>query len=272
MLAGKVKLHWSWWWAFAVLIAAPALALAVMGLRAVDAEKLERQQRVSEQQTELSRLADVAIRSWLSQVENELRKLDAGRQSDRANAIVGTSSRLVSNSSTVLTLSYRHGGSLSIPNQIILSVRSHEGDRVRGLEVGADDYVTKPFSLREVVARVKAAMRRLNRNQPTKLVRVFGSIELDLRGRRVLKRGREIGLTHKEFEILRLLIERAGEVIARDEFLDLVWGEEVYVTQRVIDTHMASLRRKIEDDPDHPRYILSVRGIGYRLDRNLTEP
>jgi DNA-binding response OmpR family regulator len=154
---------------------------------------------------------------------------------------------------------------------IILSVRSHEVDRVRGLDVGADDYVSKPFSLREIVARIKAATRRLNITRGSKQVRAFGAIEVDFPGRRILKEGNEIALTHKEFEILRLLIERAGEVIPRDEFLDLIWGEEVYVTHRVIDTHMASLRRKIEDDPEHPRYILSVRGVGYKLDRNLAE-
>jgi DNA-binding response OmpR family regulator len=151
---------------------------------------------------------------------------------------------------------------------IIISVRNLEADRVRGLDVGADDYVSKPFSLREVVARVKAAMRRLNVSRDSKKARSLGDIEIDISARRVMKRGREIALTHKEFDMLALLIDRAGEVITRDQFLDLIWGEEVYVTHRVIDTHMASLRRKIEDDPDHPRYILSVRGIGYKLDRN----
>jgi DNA-binding response OmpR family regulator len=153
---------------------------------------------------------------------------------------------------------------------IMLSVRASEVDRVLGLEVGADDYVTKPFSLREIVARVRVAMRRRAGASENSQYR-FDGLEIDTRSRRVMKRGREVKLTRKEFDMLTLLARRAGEVITRDEFLDSIWGEEVYVTHRVIDTHLASLRKKIEDDPDHPRYIHSVRGIGYKLDRNLAK-
>lgn len=147
---------------------------------------------------------------------------------------------------------------------IIFTVRGQEADRITGFEAGADDYVTKPFSLRELVARVKVGLRRQRNNsaQPTSS---FGEIELDRQAYRVIKRGAEVALTRKEFEILELLARRPGEVITRDDFLDQLWGEDVYITHRVIDTHVAALRKKIEDDPNNPKYVLSVRGIGYKL-------
>ncbi|MEW6208226.1 MAG: response regulator transcription factor [Acidobacteriota bacterium] len=148
---------------------------------------------------------------------------------------------------------------------IMLTARGQEVDRVLGLELGADDYVTKPFSLRELVARVKVGLRRRSgKNAP--MIHKFGDVEINLQSHRVTKRGAEIQLTRREFDMLELLFERAGQVITRDEFLDKVWGEEVYVTHRVIDTHIAALRRKLEDDPNNPRHILSVRGLGYKLD------
>ena len=152
---------------------------------------------------------------------------------------------------------------------IMLTVRGREVDRVMGFELGADDYVTKPFSLREIVARVKVGLRRKG-STGVQAIKRFRDIEINLRSRRVLKRGREVLLTRKEFDILELLVRRGGEVITRDEFLDEVWGKDVFITHRVIDTHVASLRKKIEDDPNNPRCIHSIRGIGYKLDRNLT--
>jgi DNA-binding response OmpR family regulator len=153
---------------------------------------------------------------------------------------------------------------------IMLTVRCGEADRVTGFERGADDYVTKPFSLRELMARIKVGLRR-KRSGAAQAIQRCGEIEIDPASHRVTKRGAEVMLTRKEFEMLRMLIARAGDVITRDEFLDEVWGEEVYVTPRVIDTHIAALRKKIEDDPNNPKYILGVRGLGYKLDRNLTE-
>jgi len=152
---------------------------------------------------------------------------------------------------------------------IMLTVRGQEVDRVMGLELGADDYVTKPFSLRELVARIKVGLRR-QAGRVSPLHRV-GDIEIDLPSHRVTKNGVELSLTKKEYEILELFLSRPGEVITRDEFLNQLWGEDVYVTHRVIDTHMASLRKKIEDDPNNPKHILSVRGVGYRLDSNSSE-
>ena len=147
---------------------------------------------------------------------------------------------------------------------IMVTVRGDEVDRVMGLELGADDYVTKPFSLREIVARVKVGLRRQTSKSARRTYR-FGDVEFDLRSHRVTRRGKEVALTRTEFKIIELLAERTGEVITRDEFLDAIWGREVYVTHRVIDTHITSLRKKLEDDPNTPKHILSVRGTGYKL-------
>jgi DNA-binding response OmpR family regulator len=153
---------------------------------------------------------------------------------------------------------------------IMITVRGDEVDRVMGLELGADDYVTKPFSLREIVARVKVGLRRQSRKATRPTYR-FGAVEIDLRSYRVTKNGKAVSLTRTEFKIIELLGSRAGEVITRDEFLDTIWGKEVYITQRVIDTHFAALRKKLEDDPNNPKHLLSVRGIGYKLQPNLSQ-
>ena len=152
---------------------------------------------------------------------------------------------------------------------IMMTIRGQEVDRVMGLELGADDYVTKPFSLRELVARIKVGLRRqqLRKNAP----HIFGDIEIDLRAHRVLKKGSEVILTPKEYDILALLVERAGQVVTRNEFCDQIWGTDVFVTPRVVDTHVASLRKKLENDANRPKYIHSLRGVGYKLDTNLAE-
>jgi DNA-binding response OmpR family regulator len=162
----------------------------------------------------------------------------------------------------------KHGLSTPI---IMLTARAQEADRIRGLELGADDYVVKPFSLAELVARIRAVLRRVERHDhagEAPQVLHVGELSLDIRKQEAFKGGRRIELTHKEFQLLEFLLCHAGEVISRDEFLSRVWGEEIYVTPRNVDTHMASLRRKIEDDADHPRYILSVRGAGYKLNED----
>jgi DNA-binding response OmpR family regulator len=151
---------------------------------------------------------------------------------------------------------------------IMLTVRGQEADRVTGFEAGADDYVTKPFSLRELVSRIKVGLRRGSAADSTEPIR-SGDLEIDLPARRVLRRGAEIALTKTEFDILALLAGRAGEVITRDEFLDQIWGKHVYVTHRTVDTHVASLRRKIEPDPEQPMHVQGVRGVGYRFARTL---
>lgn len=156
---------------------------------------------------------------------------------------------------------------------IVITARDQEADKVRGLALGADDYVTKPLSLAELVARVRAVLRRADGGaEAARETDVLDAppIHIDLRGHRAFKRGVELPLTDTEFRVLALLVRRAGEVITRDQFLDHVWGEDVHVTHRTVDTHVASLRKKIEDDIEHPACILSVRNVGYRFNDNLT--
>ena len=152
---------------------------------------------------------------------------------------------------------------------IMLSVRGQEADRVTGFEAGADDYVTKPFSLRELVGRVKVGVRRRH-GKDAGSVRRLGDLQIDLRARRVLRQEADIPLTRREFDILELLLQRAGEVITRDEFLNRLWGRDVHVSYHTVDTHVGALRKKLERQGEPP-YIHSVRGVGYRLDESLLE-
>ena len=154
---------------------------------------------------------------------------------------------------------------------IMLTARAQEVDRIRGLELGADDYMVKPFSLAELVARIRAVLRRTqgaSRTEGAPEILEVGELRLDVRKQEAFNRGRRVELTHKEFQLLELLLRHPGEVISRDEFLRRVWGEDIYVTPRTVDTHMASLRKKIEDEADRPRYIQSVRGAGYKLNED----
>jgi DNA-binding response OmpR family regulator len=157
---------------------------------------------------------------------------------------------------------------------IMLTARNQEVDKIRGLGLGADDYVTKPFSLAELIARIRAVLRRTPVDGSVAPgdgdVLQAGAIRLDVRRHDAFKGEVRLQLTDTEFRILTLLLRRRGEAITRDEFLKHVWGEDVYVTHRSVDTHVASLRKKIEEDLDHPEYILSVRNVGYRFNENLT--
>ena len=147
---------------------------------------------------------------------------------------------------------------------IMLTARGEEVDRVLGLELGADDYVTKPFSLRELLARVRAVLRRPGPRQRLETF-AFGDIRLHVRARQVFKAGREVRLTRKEFELLHYLAEHPGEVITRDRLLDEVWGYEQFPTTRTVDTHVLRLRQKLERDPERPVHLLTVHGQGYRF-------
>ena len=147
---------------------------------------------------------------------------------------------------------------------IMLTARGEEVDRVLGLELGADDYITKPFSLRELLARVRAVLRRPGpRHKFQELA--FGDVRVHLRGRRVMQRGHEVRLTRKEFDLLVYLVEHRGDVITRDRLLEAVWGYERFPTTRTVDTHVLRLRRKFEADPDRPLFIQTVHGQGYKF-------
>ena len=147
---------------------------------------------------------------------------------------------------------------------IMLTARGEEGDRVRGLELGADDYITKPFSLRELLARVRAVLRRPGPRHKVEEF-AFGDARVRPRGRQAFRAGREVGLTRKEFELLVYLLEHRGETVTRERLLDEVWGYERFPTTRTVDTHILRLRRKFEADPDRPRWILTVHGQGYKF-------
>jgi DNA-binding response OmpR family regulator len=149
---------------------------------------------------------------------------------------------------------------------IMLTVKDKEIDRVLGLELGADDYVTKPFSLRELMARVKAVLRRTEERAKDLTTYNFAQIELDFKKYEAKKKGKKLDLTHLEFQMLKLFIQRKGEVISRDDFLDKIWGEDnMVVSFRTVDSHMANIRKKIEDDPSDPKHIISIRGVGYKF-------
>lgn len=149
---------------------------------------------------------------------------------------------------------------------IMLTAKNKEIDKVLGLELGADDYVTKPFSIRELMARVRAVLRRTTERIEDIDTYCFGQIELDFKKYEATKRGKKMDLTPLQFQMLKLLIQKKSEVISRDEFLDEIWGRDnVWISHRTIDSHIANIRKKIEDDPSHPSHILSIRGVGYKF-------
>ena len=147
---------------------------------------------------------------------------------------------------------------------LMLTARSDETDRVLGLDLGADDYVTKPFSIREVLARVRALLRRAHPPRPEIPELRRGDVVVDFKRYEATKRGQRVEMTRKEFGLLRLLASRAGEVLTRDELLDEVWGYETTPTTRTVDNHIASLRAKLEDDPSHPQHLITMHGVGYK--------
>lgn len=150
---------------------------------------------------------------------------------------------------------------------IMLTAKGNEIDKVVGLEIGADDYMTKPFSLRELLARVKAHLRRERREvqSDSPPVLKIGDTEIDFAQYKITKKKKVLALTSLEVDILRYLTDHRGEVVTRDVLLDKIWGYEKFPTTRTIDNHILKLRKKIEDDPNHPRHILSVYGGGYRF-------
>jgi len=147
---------------------------------------------------------------------------------------------------------------------LMLTAKAHEAEKVMGLELGADDYVTKPYSARELRARIKALLRRSGAD--TAATYAFGDAELDFARCELRRAGQPVELTPLEYKLLAAFVRRPGRVLTRQQLLDEVWGSETFVTERVVDNQVTNLRKKIEPDPDRPRYIVNLRGLGYRFD------
>ena len=149
---------------------------------------------------------------------------------------------------------------------LFVTAKGKVEDRVIGLDAGGDDYLVKPFSRDELLARVRALLRRVQRQTHAPKTVTLGKVTIDFAQLRAWREGRPLEMTPKEFGMLRLLLENPGEVVSRDRFLDVVWGYTAFPTTRTVDKHIVGLRHKIEEDPDHPRWITTAHGVGYRLE------
>ena len=156
---------------------------------------------------------------------------------------------------------------------LMLTAKAGEADRIVGLEMGADDYLAKPFSPREMVARVRAILRRSEAKPTTEAAPAYekGSLRIDFSTYEVFVRGKPVKLTLKEFELLRFLVQNPSRVLNRDQLLDRVWGGETFVTPRTVDVHIRRLRKAVEKDDRKPKWILTVRGVGYKFDEKALE-
>lgn len=150
---------------------------------------------------------------------------------------------------------------------MMLTAKTQEAEKVMALELGADDYVTKPFGTRELRARIKALLRRSNGDAPPPVQPFrFGDIELDFDRVELRRAGSPVEMTATEFKLLTILVRSAGRVLSRNQLLDAVWGANTFASDRIVDNHIANLRRKIEPEAANPRYIKNIRGLGYRFD------
>ena len=149
---------------------------------------------------------------------------------------------------------------------IMLTARTQDAEKELGLDAGADDYVTKPFSLRELRARVRAHLRRASSNRTEEQVYGFGECELDLHRGELRRSGQLVELTAQELRLLRAFLQHRGRLLSRDQLIDAAWGHGLSITDRVVDTHVFNLRKKIEAVPSAPRFLLGVRGLGYRFE------
>lgn len=150
---------------------------------------------------------------------------------------------------------------------IMLTAKNMESNKIEGLEVGADDYITKPFSVKELLARISSVLRRYKINEkPSEIILSTGNLKVDLYKHEVHKGDEKIDLTLKEFELLKLLLENKGKVLSRNHLLDKIWGYEYYGETRTVDVHIRYLRKKIEGDSSSEKYIQTVRGVGYKID------
>jgi DNA-binding response OmpR family regulator len=147
---------------------------------------------------------------------------------------------------------------------IILTAKTHEAEKILGLDSGADDYVTKPFSPRELRSRIRAVLRRFQGEEED--VFRFGDVEINFARAELRRHGEPVELTPLEFKLLKVFVNNRGRVLSRDQLIQDAWGGQTFVTERAVDGHIVGLRRKIGDDPAQPQYLVSVRGLGYRLD------
>ena len=154
-----------------------------------------------------------------------------------------------------------HGSAVPI---IMLTAKDQESDKVQGLDIGADDYITKPFGLEELLARIRAALRRAGERREIPQYR-FGDVMIDFLRRTATKSGVKVSLSPKEYDVMQYLISNEGKAVSREELLSEIWGYEVLPDTRTVDTHMASLRAKLEEDHSNPKHILTVHGMGYRF-------
>ena len=148
----------------------------------------------------------------------------------------------------------------------MLTAKGQIEDRVTGLDAGADDYLVKPFSTEELLARVRALLRRVERKTRPPVKLKLGDVEIDLARQTAMRGKKPVHLTAKEFAMLRLMAEAEGEPVTREQFLDVVWGYTAFPTTRTVDNHIASLRAKLEKNPDAPRWLKTVHGVGYQLE------
>jgi DNA-binding response OmpR family regulator len=148
---------------------------------------------------------------------------------------------------------------------LMLTAKAHEAEKVMGLELGADDYVTKPFGVHELRARIKALLRRAGPEAQARSCR-FADVEVDFDRCEVRRNGRIVDLTPLEFKLLGLFVRSRGRVLSRDQLLSGAWTPDTFASERIVDNHIANLRKKIEPDPAHPQYLKNVRGLGYRFD------
>ena len=148
---------------------------------------------------------------------------------------------------------------------VMLTAKSQEAEIVTGLELGADDYVTKPFSVLELLARIKAVLRRAQSGKRIPEDFHFGSLNINFKKYSARKKGKPLLLSPREYEILKYFVERLGEIVSREDLLNHVWGYDTFPNTRTVDTHIAKLRQKIEDNPDEPRHIITIHGTGYKF-------
>ncbi|MEG6522353.1 response regulator transcription factor [Desulfotomaculum sp. 1211_IL3151] len=150
------------------------------------------------------------------------------------------------------------------PLIIMLTAKGQDTDKIMGLELGADDYMVKPFNPFELIARIKAMLRRRNRFETERTTYIYGNLRLDIAANKLLRNNREVELTPTEYSILKMFMENPGKALKRDEMLNAVWGEDYFGDTKTLDVHIRRLREKIEDNPSEPRYIKTVWGSGYR--------